>query len=141
MLWAQPARTLIASSTIGMAGFWSAVYAAQNAVLWLGVSDPRRWDISCTEAAMDLAEALSDLEWVSPWLAAGEGVDLGPVTPLDDFDSCVRQTAGLLRATVELAARMLASPEVELDIPELLAVSRAVHLVSDAHVRLTGSLM
>ena len=78
MLWVQPARELLAEAEPGMPAVWSAVFAAQNAALWLEASNPDAGDSSTTEASMDLTEALSELEWVQPWLAAGDVVDPAP---------------------------------------------------------------
>ena len=36
---------------------------------------------------MDLGETLEELEWLRPWLTPG--LDLGPVTSLDEFTGCV----------------------------------------------------
>ena len=140
-LWVQPAHELLEDAEPGMPAVWSAVFAAQNAALWLEASNPDVGDSSTTEASMDLTEALSELEWVQPWLAAGDVVDLGPVASPDEYELCVLQAAELVRAAVEQTVRMLAAPEVELTVPELVSLSRAVKLLSDAHVRLTGRLM
>jgi hypothetical protein len=143
VLWAEPARDLIGGLPPTLGGFWSAIHATLLASTWLGESDPRRWDTTCVEAAVDLGEALSELEWVDPTLPAGAPtVDLGPVTPLDDFDTCLALTAELMRDCVALAVRLLEhAGEARLEVDGLVAVSRAVTLLSRAHARLTGTLM
>ena len=57
---------------------------------------------------MDLGETLEELEWLRPWLTPG--LDLGPVTSLDEFTGCVGQNIGLVWAAVEVAVWMLANP-------------------------------
>ena len=130
--WAEPAQTVLAQAVPDLAGLWSALYAAQNAALWLAHADPAVGDPRCSEAAADLG-ALAELEWAQP---AGAVVDLGPVPHLS-FADCLADTVELLRGIVMLAARAVRVGD-DLAVPELVAVSRSVHLVATAHLRLTG---
>jgi hypothetical protein len=141
LLWAEPARQLIRSAPPSLDGFWSVIYVAANAATWLGESDPRRWDSSCLEAALDLSEALGEIEWVDPAVVAGATVDLGPVTPLDSFDDCLAQTAQLVREAVGFAVGLLGESPIRWEHRDLIAVSRAVTLLSRAYTRLTGTLL
>jgi hypothetical protein len=141
LLWAEPARTVVAEAPPALEGLWSAIYAAENAALWLALADPAVGDPRCSEAAADLCEALGELEWVQPDVMAGAVIDLGPVTPLDDFGVCLAQTAGVLRGIVELAGEVVGVGGEHLGVSELVAVSRAVHLVANAYRRLTGDLL
>ena len=141
MLWAEPAREVIRSAPASLDGFWSVIYAAANAATWLGDGDPRRWDSSCLEAAMDLTEALGEIEWVDPTVAGSRTIDVGPVTPLDRFDDCLAQTAQLVREAVGFAVDLLGETSMRWEHRDLIAVSRAVTLLSRAYSRLTGTLL
>jgi hypothetical protein len=143
VLWAEPARDLIGRLPPTLPGLWAGIHATLLATTWLGESDPRRWDTTCMEGALDLGEALGELEWVDPALPVdAPTVDLGPVTPLDDFDTCLASTAELMCDCVALAIRLLERPgDAHLEVGGLVAVSRAVTLLSRAHLRLTGTLL
>jgi hypothetical protein len=140
LLWAEPERVVVQQASPGLPGLWSALCVAQNAALWLAMSDPAVGDPRCSEAAADLTEAMGELEWVDPAVVGGEVVELGPVTPLDDFAVCLAQTAELLRSIVGLAGTVIRHGE-EPGVAEMVAISRTVHLVAAAYRRLTGDLL
>ena len=92
--WREPARDLANQLSVGLDALWSLVYAAQSSALELALVGPLDEDLSLTAAGMDLAEALSELEWVRPELATcSVAFDPGPA-PLDDVTACRACTAG-----------------------------------------------
>ena len=138
--WTQPAQELVDRLGIGMDALWSLIYAAQVGALSLALVEPLDEDLSLTEAGMDLADALGELEWVCPELTAGSvAVDLGPA-PLDDVSACRAAIAGLLAAAVDVVVALLREQGEELDTPDLLAVARVAHLVGSAYTQVSGRL-
>ena len=138
--WTQPAQELVDRLEVGMDALWSLIYAAQTGALSLALVEPLDEDLSLTEAGMDLADALGELEWVRPELTAGSvAVDLGPA-PLDDVSACREAIAGLLAAAVDVVVGLLREQGEQLDTPDLLAVARVAHLVSSAYTQVTGRL-
>jgi hypothetical protein len=138
--WTEPARELVDRLGVGMDALWSLIYAAQSGALRLALAEPLDEDLSLTSAGMDLAEALSELEWVRPELASySVAFDPGPA-PQDDVTACRTSIAGLLAAAVDVIVGMLRSQGEELDTPDLLAVARVAHLIGSAYTRVTGRL-
>lgn len=138
--WTEPARELVDRLGSGLDALWSLLYAAQSGTLRLALVEPLDDDLSLTAAGMDLAEALSELEWVRPELAACEvAFDPGPAR-LDDVAACRASIAGLLAAAVDVIVGLLRGPAEELDTPDLLAVARVAHLLGSAYTRVTGRL-
>jgi len=139
--WTEPARELVGRLGAGMDALWALLFAAQHGALQLALVVALGDDRSLTEAAVDLGEALEELEWVRPQLTSGGlAVDLGPAPP-QDVPACRAGIAALLTAAVEVVAAMLRAHTEELDTPEVLAVARAVTLVGSAPVHLTGHLL
>ena len=68
--WTESAQLLVDRVGAGMDALWSLTYAAQGAALQLALLEPLDEDLSLTSAGMDLAEALGELEWARPQLAA-----------------------------------------------------------------------
>lgn len=65
--WAEPARLMVErllldSDTYGLSGLWSLAKAAQQATLRLALDPAADPDLSMTHTAMDLGEALEELE-------------------------------------------------------------------------------
>ena len=138
--WTEPARELVDRLGVGMDALWSLTYAAEAGALRLALVEPLDEDLSLTAAGMDLAEALSELEWVRPELAACSlAFDPGPA-PLDDVTACRASIAGLLAAAVDVIVGLLRSQGEELDTPYLLAVARVAHLLGSAYTHVTGRL-
>lgn len=136
--WTLPARELVDRLGVGMDALWSLLFAAQSGVLRLALVDPLDADLSLTEAGMDIADALGELEWVRPELAACSiAVDLGPAR-LDDVIACRTSITGLLSAAVEVTAGLLGGQGEELDTPDVLALGRVVHQVGSAYTRVNG---
>ena len=137
--WTQSAQELVDRVGAGMDALWALTYAAQGAALQLALLEPLDEDMSLTAAGMDLAEALGELEWARPELAACTlAIEVGPA-PLDDVTGCREALGGLLRAAIDVVERLLRGGE-ELTRADLLAVARAVHLIAAAHTRITGRL-
>ena len=87
---------------------------------------------------MDLGEAIEELEWHHPDLpAVAAAVDLGPAPP-DGLADCRVAVAELLIAALDLVAALLRDPEQPLDTTEILYLARIVHLLTNAHLRVTG---
>jgi hypothetical protein len=140
VLWTQPARVLVDGLDGGLEGLWSLVFAAQHGALRLALDRGLDGDLSLTLAAMDLGEALEDLEWSRPDLpAGGVAVDLGPV-PADAVSDCRTAIAHLLAAGLDVAADVLRDSSQDLDTPDVLCLARVVHLLSNAHLRVTGRM-
>ncbi len=68
--WTTTAGVLVDRVEPGMAGLWSLIRTAQRGVLRCATDAELDRDLAFTFAAMDLGEALEDLEWVHPDLAA-----------------------------------------------------------------------
>jgi len=138
--WTVPARVLVERLDDGLDALWSLVYAAQIGTLHLAVKPELDADLSLTQAAMDLGEAVEELEWAHPDLPAGAvAVDLGPAPPGGVTD-CRAALGVLLVGALDVSARLLRDPARQLDTPEVLCLARVVHLLANAHVRATGRL-
>jgi len=66
-------------------------------------------------------------------------VDLGPV-PADAVSDCRAAIAELLAGGLDVAADVLRDPSQDLDTPDVLCLARVVHLLSNAHLRVTGRM-
>lgn len=140
VLWTQPARVLVEGLDHGLAGLWSLVYAAQHGALRLVLDRDVDGDLSLTFVAMDLSEALEDLEWAHPDLpAAAVAVDFGPV-PADAVSDCRAAVSVLVAGGLDMAAGVLRDPSLDLDTPDVLCLARVVHLLSNAYLRVTGEM-
>jgi len=140
VLWTEPARVLVDRTDHGLAGLWSLVFAAQHGALRLALDRHLDGDLSLTLAAMDLGEALEDLEWASPDLpAVAVAVDLGSV-PVDAVGDCRVAIGVLLAGGLEMTAGLLRDPSQDLDTPDVLCLARVVHLLSNAHLRVSGRM-
>ena len=92
------------------------LFAAQTAALLLSLAGPLVDEQPLSTVALDLAEAVEELEWARPELA------------------------GLLRVALDVATGLLRDPDQPLDTADLFAVSRVVTLLGTAHVGTTGGL-
>ena len=143
--WTVPARVLVAQLDRGIDGLWSLVYAAQvgalqQLALCRGLDGGADGDLALTLAAMDLGEAIEELEWHHPDLpAVAAAVDLGPAPP-DDLADCRVAVAELLVAALDVVAGLLRDPEQPMDTAEVLYLARIVHLLTNAHLRVTGRM-
>ena len=139
-LWSEPAREVVDRLGAGLDALWAVLFAAQTAALLLSLAGPLVDEQPLSAVAMDLAEAVEELEWARPELAAhGVGLDLTPI-PDGDLTQGRAGLAGLLRVALDVATGLLRDPDQPLDTPELLAVSRVVTLLGTAHVGTTGQL-
>lgn len=135
--WTESARELVDRLGIGLEALWSLLFSAQAGALRLATVEPLDQDFALSDAGIALADALAELEWARPELAAGVSVELGPV-PWNDVIAYRQGVAGLLSAALDVVAELLRS--AELDTPDVLALARIVHLISAAHERVTGPL-
>ena len=136
--WRQPAQVLVARCA-GMEGLWSLIYAAQHGVLRLALDPYLDRDLSLTYAAIDLGEAIGELEWTYPQLpATSPAVDLGPASA-DRAEECREALAALLSRALEVTAGIVRDDH-GLDSADALAVARVIHLLTSAHDRITGRL-
>jgi hypothetical protein len=123
----------------GMEGLWSLIYAAQRGVLRLALDPHLDRDLSLTYAAIDLGEAIGELEWAYPQLpATSPAVDLGAASSAR-VDECREALAALLSRALELAAEIVRDGN-DLDTADALAVARVIHLITSAHDRIAGRL-
>ena len=123
----------------GMEGLWSLIYAAQRGVLRLALDPHLDRDLSLTYAAIDLGEAIGELEWAYPQLpATSPAVDLGPASA-DRAEECREALAALLSRALEVAAGLVRDHH-DLSSADALAVARVIHLLTSAHDRITGRL-
>ena len=123
----------------GMEGLWSLMYAAQHGVLRLALDPHLDRDLSLTFAAIDLGEAIGELEWAYPQLpATSPAVDLGRASA-DGAEECREALAALLSRGLEVAAGIVREDR-DLDSADALAVARVIHLLTSAHDRITGRL-
>lgn len=143
--WAEPARLMVARlvhdpGVAGLPGLWSLAKAAQRAALLVALDLSADADLSMTHVAMDLAEALEELEWSDPAIAAGAvALDLGdpPAAP----EECREVIASLLVGALEVAATALRAPAGGASsTAEILMLARVVHLLTAAHLRVVGRL-
>ena len=138
--WTEPTHELVDRLGVRMDALWSLIYAAQSGALRLALVEPLDEDLSLTAVGMDLAEALSELEWVRPELAGcSVAFDPGPA-PLDEVTACRASITGLLAAAVDVIVGLLRRQGEELDTPDVLAVARVAHLLGSAYTRVTGRL-
>jgi len=139
--WTEPAGRLAESlPDRGLAGLWALLHTAELAVLQMALLPGLNDDLALTEAALDLQEAVEELEWLHADLPLrASAVNLGEA-PLDQVGACRAAVAGLLLAALDTVWRLLPTAQVELDTPEVLAVGRVCQLAGRAHLRVTGRL-
>jgi hypothetical protein len=112
---------------------------ARRAALALAVLPGLDDDLTFTAAALDLREAVEELEWVQPGLPLhAVSVDLGDA-PLDQVNACRTALGGLLTAALAEAGRLNSLPG-ELDTPQVLALARVSQLAASAHRRVAERL-
>ena len=124
-----------------MDALWSLIYAGQAGALRLALVEPLDEDLSLTSAGMDLAEALSELEWVRPELATGSLAFDPVLSPLDEVTAYRASIVGLLRVAVDVVVGLLREQGEELDTADVLALARVANLLGSAYTRMTGHLL
>ena len=140
VIWDESARAAVARLGVGIEAVWAVLFTAQHAALTLALATPLGDEGSLTVAAMDLGEALGELEWVGPDLTtAGTVIDLGDISGAG-VEECRSALAGLLRMGIEAVLAALQDPAGGASTPELLALARTTTLLGQAHVHVTGSL-
>ena len=125
---------------VGMEALWSLVFSAQAGALRLATVEPLDQDFALSDAGIALADALAELEWVRPELAAGVAVDLGPVR-WDDVIAYRQSITALLSAAVEVIAALLRERGAELDAAELLALGSAATLIGSSSRLIAGPVL
>ena len=140
VLWTEPAQVLVDRLEADLVGLWSLTYAAQHGTLQLALDPGLDRDLSLTLTAMDLGDALEDLEWTHPDLpTAAVALDLGPA-PAAAVGDCRAAIALLLIGGLNIAAHVLRVLSHDLDTPDVLCLARVVHLLGRAHLRVTGQM-
>lgn len=130
-----PARVLIERVSADLGGLWSLLYAAELTVLRVG-SEPGRLDAGAVTAAMDLRQAVEELEWFHPDLGTGAAaLDLAPVTGPEGSRVVVED---LLNAALGITSVLVTDPD--LAVEDVLLLARVVALIVAAHQHLTGRL-
>ena len=66
-------------------------------------------------------------------------LDLGPAPP-NGLADCRLAVAELLMAALDLVAGLLRDPEQPMETTEVLYLARIVHLLTNAHFRVTGRM-
>jgi hypothetical protein len=116
------------------------LFAARRAVLHLALLPGLDDDLEFTEAALDLRQAVEELEGAHAGLPLRTAaVDLGEA-PLDQVGACRAAVTGLLIAALDTVGRLQSVGAGELDTPEVLALGRVSQLVASAHLRVAGRL-
>jgi hypothetical protein len=143
--WDEPARLTIerlmleAEAAHDLSGLWSLLKAAQQPTLRLAMNPLADPDLSMTHAAMDLREVLEELEWAHPAIPMmAVAVDVGE--PANDLAGCRDAIAALLGRALQAATLALRVPPRGADTAEILMLSRVVHLLTTAHLRVVGRL-
>jgi hypothetical protein len=138
--WSEPTRRLVAELRGGGLGeVWTLLYAAAQATLRMALLPGLDEDLDFTESAMDLREAVEQLEWDHPGLpAVALAVDLGEPR-LDEIAGCRAAIGQLLTAALEVAGRLL-DDGGDLDVADVLVLARVMHLATQTHLRVTGRL-
>ncbi|MEO9222670.1 MAG: hypothetical protein ABI251_13025 [Mycobacteriaceae bacterium] len=140
VIWDEPARAAVARLGVGIEAVWAVLFTAQHAALTIALATPLEEERSLTVAAIDLGEAMGELEWVRPDLATtGTVIDLGD-TAGADVEECRSALTGLLRIGMEAVLAALQDPAGGGSTPELLALARTATLLGQAHLHVTGSL-
>jgi hypothetical protein len=139
--WSEPARVLATGLPgRGLAGLWVLLHTAELAALRMVLLPALDDDLAFTDAALELREAVEELEWLHPDLPLrASAVDFG-AAPLDQVGASRAAVAGLLVAALDTVGRLLGTATAELDTPELLALGRVCQLAGSAHRRVTGRL-
>jgi len=137
--WLEPAKR-IADVAAGWDGLWCLLVTARREALALAVLPGLDDDLRFTEAALDLREAVEELEWLHPDLPLrAVTVEFGDA-PLDKVNACRTAVTGLLTAALA-TARQLNSLPGELNTAAVLALARVSQLAASAHRRVTGLLL
>jgi hypothetical protein len=136
--WLRQAERLAGVAT-GWEGLWSVLVTARRAALALAMLPGLDDDLTFTEGALDLREAVEELEWLHPGLPLrAVSVDLGDA-PLDQVNACRTALCGLLSGA-QNEGRRLNGLVGELNTAEVLVLARVSQLVASAYRRVTGRL-
>src|SRR5664280_1740779 len=119
--WDETAKVLVEHADAGWEGIWTLTYAAGRATADLGVVVPMADAVELTYAAMDLAEARQELEWVRPDLPARcPAVTVGPPDAVD-VDTARDAIARLITAALARTETLLSC---DLDLADLACLTR-----------------
>jgi len=134
--WDETAKVLVEHADADWEGIWTLTYAAERATDDLGVVAPMADAVELTYAAMDLAEARQELEWVRPDLPARcPAVTVGPP---DSLDAEVARDAisRLITAALPRAAALLSC---DLDLADLACLTAATTQLRSARRTVHGT--
>jgi len=135
-LWTAPARVLVEQADPGWGGIWTLTYAAGRATADLGVVAPMADAVELTYAAMDLADARDELEWVRPDLPARcPAVTVGPPGPVD-VDVARDAVSRLITAALSRADVLLGC---DLDLADLACLTRTTMQLRSARRAVHGT--
>jgi len=134
--WDETAKVLVERADADWEGIWTLTYAAGRATADLGVVAPMADAVELTYAAMDLAEAREELEWVRPDLPARcPAVSVGPPEPVY-VDVARDAVSRLITAALARAAALLGC---ELDLADLTCLARATTQLRSARSAVHGT--
>lgn len=136
VLWSRTVGVLLENAADDLGGMWSLVRAGQRAALCLAVDPELDRQLNYTFAALELSEALEDLEWAHPELTTTSATaDLGEV-PDGAVADAHQALDNLLKSIVSTAARILRQHDEVLETGDVLCLARVAHQVSAAHALL-----
>jgi hypothetical protein len=134
--WDETAKVLVEHADADWEGIWTLTYAAGRATADLGVVVPMADAVELTYAAMDLADARQELEWVRPDLPARcPAVTVGPPEPLD---AEVARDA-ITRLITAALARTEALLGCDLDLADLACLTRTTTQLRSARSAVHGT--
>lgn len=135
-LWSRSIGVLIWQVSDDLSGMWSLLATGRRAALSLASDPELDRQLTFTFAALELSEALADLEWAHPELTTiSATVDLYEV-PDGAAADAHRALVDLLTSTVGTAARILRQQDDVLATGDILCLARVTHRVSAAHALL-----
>jgi len=134
--WDETAKVLVEHADADWEGIWTLTYAAGRATADLCVVAPMADAVELTYAAMDLAEARQELEWVRPDLPARcPAVTVGPHDPVG-VDAARDAIARLITAALSRAEVLLGC---ELDLADLACLTRTTTQLRSARRTVHGT--
>lgn len=135
-MWEAPALALIDRREAGWSGLWSLLDAAEHGALALTLQAQLGAGVDLAFAAMDLAEAREELEWVRPELALRvSDARLGPLPLADDLGDARAILERLVGEAVERVLRLADDPESDGQAGCLGRVLRKLHAAQEELAR------
>lgn len=106
VLWRDPVRVLNEESVTGLAGVWSAAYAAERACLRVAMAVSTHTSMLWTTVAWNLREAVEELEWAAPQVLH-QGVMTDVDSPPRDGERCRQAVLTLVSLASDRALDLL----------------------------------